>query len=709
MKKRRIKIFTESIAMSFSFITFMFSAKVYAVSTVPDSATYNFSERLGGKNRYETSVEVSKKGWQNGSDYVLMANGDEYADALCAAPLAKKYDAPILLTSSKKLNEDVKNELKRLKAKHIIVIGGNGAISENVEDELKEITTDVQRIYGNSRYSTALEVAKKLGINNKIVVTSGEGFADALSIAPIAAQKGMPILLVGKGGLDSELKDYLKNAQIQKSYIVGGKGVINESCESVLPNVERISGDNRFETNIKIMEAFSDSINFENVYIALGDGPTGKEFADALSGAAIAAKNSAPVILTNSIMPSNVERFIKEKISPSTRVMLLGGKSVVSDETYEKIKLSSVFYNKNLSYGSEDITKPEIVNNNADINVQNVEIKNTKIKGNLYINATGAILKNVTVDGNIFVNPGEKGVTNMDTVTASKIAVLSGAKESVDLKNVKCNMLNVCSRNAVRIESIGATEIEKTFVTSESILDAKSGSFGEIFVNKSQDHNKIIEFRGSFNKPITITGQASIKAAEGANILKLKIAPENKGAEIKLLGIFKEVEVNKEAKLKIESGKVEKLVTNIRTELEISKNAKVETIDKKGQDVLISGEGKNNINGNITNANNVINGSKSNSGDKNDDDSEKPGKPEEPSIIKVKGNSVEINYKNNLEDTITIVIYKNGTNSTEYVDQIKSSNGEFYIKTVLKSGTYTGKIKSIKTDQFIDIPKFEVK
>lgn len=708
MKKQRIKIFTASIVMSFSFITFMFSPKVYAVSTVPDSATYNFSERLGGKNRYETSVEVSKKGWQNGSDYVLMANGEEYADALCAAPLAKKYDAPILLTSSKELTEDVKNELKRLKAKHIIVIGGNGAISENVENGLKEITVDVQRIYGNSRYSTALEVAKKLGINNRIVVTSGEGFADALSIAPIAAQKGMPILLVGKGGLDPELKDYLKTVQIQKSYIVGGKGIINENYESVLPNVERISGDNRFETNIKIMEAFSDSINFENVYIALGDGPTGKEFADALSGAAIAAKNSAPVILTNSIMPSNVERFIKEKISPSTRVMLLGGKSVVADETYEKIKLNSVFYNKNLSYGSEDMTKPEIINNNADITEGNVEIKNTKIKGNLYINATGAILKNVTVDGNIFVNPGENGITNMDTVTASEIMVLSGAKESVDLKNVKSNMLNVCSRTPVRIESMGTTEIEKTFVTSESILDAKSGFFGEIFVSKSQDHNKIIEFRGSFNKPITITGQASIKAAEGANIPKLKIAPENKGTEIKLLGIFKEVEVNKETKLKIESGKVEKLVTNIRTELEISKNAKVETIDKRGQDVLISGEGKNNINGNITNANNVVNGSKSNSSDK-DDDSEKPAKPEEPSLIKVKGNNVEINYKNNLEDTITIVIYKNGTNSTEYVDQIKSSNGEFYIKTFLKSGTYTGKIKAIKTDKFIDIPKFEVK
>ena len=63
-----------------------------------DSGTLN-TTRLGGKDRYETSVEYFKAGWNGTSSYAVLASGNDFPDGLSAATLAKKYNAPILLTS----------------------------------------------------------------------------------------------------------------------------------------------------------------------------------------------------------------------------------------------------------------------------------------------------------------------------------------------------------------------------------------------------------------------------------------------------------------------------------------------------------------------------------------------------------------------------------------------------------------------------------
>ena len=53
--------------------------------------------RLAGVDRYRTAVAISQEGWKS-SDYAILVRGDDFADALCAGPLAGKYDAPILFT-----------------------------------------------------------------------------------------------------------------------------------------------------------------------------------------------------------------------------------------------------------------------------------------------------------------------------------------------------------------------------------------------------------------------------------------------------------------------------------------------------------------------------------------------------------------------------------------------------------------------------------
>lgn len=290
------------------------------------------SSRLWGQDRYATSTAVSKNNWTS-SDYVILASGEGYADALCAAPVAKKYNAPILLTGSKELNEGVKSEITRLKATHVIEIGGEASISSDIENELKSMKLNVQRLGGQNRFETSVVVANFLGNVTKVVVTSGYGFADALSIAPIASNQGMPILLTGKDSLSDAVQNYINQNKdsIKNSYVIGGQGVISDSAISGLPTAARISGQNRFDTNVKVLSYFKGSIDFSNLYVVEGDGPTGNEFADALSGSAAAAKKSSPIILTYNTLYSGMEDFIKSNVPKTASVTVIGGTGAVPD------------------------------------------------------------------------------------------------------------------------------------------------------------------------------------------------------------------------------------------------------------------------------------------------------------------------------------------------------------------------------------------
>ncbi|WP_411678827.1 cell wall-binding repeat-containing protein [Clostridium thailandense] len=310
---------------------FMVSITLSNISNVHADETISRS-RIFGNDRIETSIKISQNGWQNGTDTVVIAQGYGYADALCAAPLAKKYNAPILLSDKNGLSDETINELKRLKVKKAFIIGGTGSLSENVENQLKSLEiSHIERLWGKDRYETSLKIAESLGEVASVVVTSGNGYADSLSIAPIAAQKGIPILLSDKNNLTDGVKDYIKDKNIKNSYIIGGTGVISEKIQSDLPNPKRLSGQDRFETNLAIINEFQNDLKFEKVFMAEGDGTTGNEFADALAGSVLAAQNSAPLVLVYKTIPSKTAEFIKTKMSNKTELVALGGEAVVAD------------------------------------------------------------------------------------------------------------------------------------------------------------------------------------------------------------------------------------------------------------------------------------------------------------------------------------------------------------------------------------------
>lgn len=299
-------------------------------SVLPVESASPTNTRLGGMDRYETAVRVSQNGWTQ-SEYVVLVSGENFPDAISAAPLAKKYNAPILITAKYELNSFAYGEIKRLNAKNVIIVGGTGAISTYIEQELKDINVQVTRISGENRYETSAKVAEVIGGNNGVVIASGGNFPDALSIASVAAVKQMPILLTTDKELPSSVKNFINNKSIPKYYVLGGNAVVNDSIVNTLSNAKRLSGLNRYETNVNIINEFLGDLNFNAVYLAYG-----QNFPDALCGSAAAAKDSAPIVLINS-SDFTSRSIIRPKIDSISSFKILGGSGVISDSLVKSI------------------------------------------------------------------------------------------------------------------------------------------------------------------------------------------------------------------------------------------------------------------------------------------------------------------------------------------------------------------------------------
>lgn len=292
------------------------------------------AEILSGSNRYSTAVAVSKKGWDY-ADNVILVNDSAIADALAATPLADELNAPILLTGKNKLNNETRAEISRLGAKNIYLIGGKSVLSENL---LSEIDGNVYRISGDSREKTALEIAKKIQelkpIKTIAVVNGKTGLADAVSIAAIAAEKDMAIILSNPKSGVQDSATFLNSIGIEKSYVIGGDKAVSNSIMATLPNSERISGLNRNDTNAAVIKKFYNNSNLNNLYVAKNGSGAENQLIDALAVGVLAAKNNSPVLIVSNKLSNRQHDVVKSKdINIVTRV---GGNG--NESAFEEVK-----------------------------------------------------------------------------------------------------------------------------------------------------------------------------------------------------------------------------------------------------------------------------------------------------------------------------------------------------------------------------------
>lgn len=293
----------------------------------------NIYHRIAGENRYETAVKVADqiKTLRGEQDFrtIIVAYGDNYADALSGGYLAKVKQAPILLTNSH--NESYVIDYVSMNLREggtVYLLGGTGVISQQLENELKS-ECNVIRLGGANRYETNMAILEEAGVEGgEMLVCSASDFADSLSASAV----GKPILLVGKA-ITEDQTAFIRKSGISRCYMIGGDSAVNIDVEAAIGRIvgstERIGGDNRYETSYNIaLKFFPDA--HDNIVLASGD-----NFPDGLVGGPLGLNAEGPLLLVNGRNTYLACEYAAD--ASATACFILGGERVISDSTAQKI------------------------------------------------------------------------------------------------------------------------------------------------------------------------------------------------------------------------------------------------------------------------------------------------------------------------------------------------------------------------------------
>lgn len=226
--------------------------------------------RVGGRDRYETAAMIDDEmapgsafGHENGLMRAIVATGQLFPDALSASGYAASFRVPILLTKKDELPDDTADALDSGDLDEIIIVGGTGAISNGVREQLEDYSDEVSRSGGDDRYETAVMFAEDVwgvdennsGPSQRFVFSRGDDFPDALSgaglvanesrgiMGPINAQspidpEAIPTLLTTTSTLSSVTEDLLDDLfddnEVEagnRSFVLGETGAISANTE----------------------------------------------------------------------------------------------------------------------------------------------------------------------------------------------------------------------------------------------------------------------------------------------------------------------------------------------------------------------------------------------------------------------------------------------------------------------------------------------
>lgn len=322
-----------------------------AAVAAPALATENVTtRRLAGENRYETAAAIAQATYGSGSRTAVLASGERFPDALAAAYLNGRLDAPLLLTAGASLSAATERELSALNVSGVSVVGGSAAVSEAVVNRLRQLGYQVDRLSGSDRYATARAIATAfpegfvgaLGSGGPTaMVASGEDFPDALSGAPVSFSEAFPILLTPRNSLSSQASAAFDELAIKQVVLLGGTAAVSASVESAIAakgiRVIRIFGNTRAATAAEVADFEVDNLGWSaaHVNLARGDG-----FADALAGGPHEGKERAPVLLTatpGSLGAATTE-WLRSRAATVASIDALGGRTAISDATVEQAR-----------------------------------------------------------------------------------------------------------------------------------------------------------------------------------------------------------------------------------------------------------------------------------------------------------------------------------------------------------------------------------
>ena len=316
--------------------------------------------QVAGQDRYATAAQAATEAFDDPSA-VVVATGWEFADALAGSTLGGAVQAPVLLAPGElegaALPDAVSNAIDELAPDTIYLLGGEGAISQQVAEALEEHADDaaIERVAGASRYETALEIALtaveqdasagEIDIDGDVVraafLGTGLDFPDSVAAGPAAFATGAPMLLTGPDELHEAAETALEELDVDHVIVLGGRAAVSDEVISTLEElgltVERVGLEDRWATAAAIAERLEDEeFGFDAEHVGM---VTGLDFADALAASSYLGSIEAPLVMGDrrgsDELPEHTAEYLEARGCEIRFLQFIGGDAAVGEMVRE--------------------------------------------------------------------------------------------------------------------------------------------------------------------------------------------------------------------------------------------------------------------------------------------------------------------------------------------------------------------------------------
>jgi hypothetical protein len=320
------------VAFLGTFLTIVGLTSAAATATVP-------VQRIYGTDAIGTSITVSQAEFPTAgsAQAVVLARSDFFSDALAGGPLAARLGGPLLITPgaslSTSLDPRVQAEIQRvLPVGHTIyILGGDLALSPNIDTTLEGSGYTVVREAGADEYATAVDIAEQLGNPSTIFEATGLNFPDALSAVPPAIATNGAILLTDGTTQAPETAAYLAAHSSDFRYAIGGP----LAAAGADPAAQAVYGQDLYGTSAAVASTFFPRATTFGA-------ATGTGFPDALSGGVFmgAPATNGPVLLVqpSGPLPAAIASYLVGVAPTLAQGYLFGGPLAVGADVLSELE-----------------------------------------------------------------------------------------------------------------------------------------------------------------------------------------------------------------------------------------------------------------------------------------------------------------------------------------------------------------------------------
>jgi hypothetical protein len=207
---------------------------------------------------------------------------------------------------------------------------GSGAPEQGVFVLSIDLGEVVARRAGASRLETAIQISQTVfaGGAGTVVLARADQYPDALSGAPLAVAEGGPLLLTFGSELAAATKAEIGRLGATHAILLGGEAALSDRVRTDLEaaglTVERIRGDNRFDTARKIRDRLGTT---KAVIVEGANLDPARGWPDAVAASGWAASTGRAILLaTRDVLPAETA----EALSGISDAVIVGGTAAIS-------------------------------------------------------------------------------------------------------------------------------------------------------------------------------------------------------------------------------------------------------------------------------------------------------------------------------------------------------------------------------------------